>query len=289
MWNHKPPENNIKSLKLSASTILLTSIFFLFIISFSINTIPAEGCRDTDQETKGSDNNEASRLLNKGVDFAEIGKYEKAIEYYDQALDEDPNFAKAFYNKGINLLKLNKNYAEDAIQLFDQALDEDPNYASALYSKGLSLEVLGKYQEAIKIYDQALEEDPNFAKALYGKGMALYSLGKYEEAIQLFDQALDEDPNCDRALKWKNRAQENLDNSKNIKSSAVKPVNTPIKSTDSVTVNQDQQQISSPTSITDELTKLANLRDQGIITEEEFNQLKHNLINGGGTTNVETE
>jgi hypothetical protein len=34
------------------------------------------------------------------------------------------------------------------------------------------------------------------------------------------------------------------------------------------------------TSIADEITKLANLKEQGVITEEEFTQMKTNLIKG---------
>jgi argininosuccinate lyase len=34
------------------------------------------------------------------------------------------------------------------------------------------------------------------------------------------------------------------------------------------------------TSIADELSKLAKLKEQGIITEEEFSQIKNNLIKG---------
>jgi hypothetical protein len=41
---------------------------------------------------------------------------------------------------------------------------------------------------------------------------------------------------------------------------------------------QEQQQ-QSPTSIADELTKLANLKERGIISEAEFQQMKEDLIN----------
>jgi Short C-terminal domain len=32
-------------------------------------------------------------------------------------------------------------------------------------------------------------------------------------------------------------------------------------------------------SIADEVSKLAKLKEQGVITEEEFSQMKHNLMN----------
>ena len=36
--------------------------------------------------------------------------------------------------------------------------------------------------------------------------------------------------------------------------------------------------VNQPSSIADELSKIANLKDQGVITEEEFLQMKNDLI-----------
>jgi tetratricopeptide (TPR) repeat protein len=108
----------------------------------------------------------------------------------------------------------------DAIQYYDKALDIDPNYKEALNGKGNALDGLGNYAQdiqyydkairyhdmAIQYYDKALSIDPNDKYALYGKGNALSSLGKYTQAIQTFDEALAIDPNDSHALNGKQNA-----------------------------------------------------------------------------------
>jgi tetratricopeptide (TPR) repeat protein len=272
VWHYNSSKKEIKNLNLSLSIILLTILAsFLITISFPINEVLAVECRDTDKETGDTNNKDANRLLNKGFDFGAIGKDEKALEYFDQALDEDPSYAKALFNKGLALAKLEKD--GEAVEYFDQALDEDPNYASAMYAKGLSLQQLGKSEEAIQSLDQAIDEDPNFARAMYAKGLILQSLGKSEEAIQSLDQAIDADPNCDSALETKKEAQEKIDNTNN----SIKPVNTPViptSSSNDTFVNANQTYAST----IDELkSKLADIN----CNEQEWkNKLVCQLENG---------
>ena len=45
-----------------------------------------------------------------------------------------------------------------------------PNYAKAYYNKGIALKYLQKYEEAISLYDKAIEIKPNYAYAYNNKG-----------------------------------------------------------------------------------------------------------------------
>jgi tetratricopeptide (TPR) repeat protein len=148
------------------------------------------------------------KAIIEGNRYVNIGKYEEAIESYDQALDMDPNYAIPWYNKGSVLDYLGK--PEEAIESFDQALDIDPNYADAWNNKGIALGELGNYEEAIESFDQALDIDPNYSNAWYNKGNALCDVARYEEAIECYDQALDIDPNYAKAWNNKGNALYNL-------------------------------------------------------------------------------
>lgn len=55
--------------------------------------------------------------------------YNKSIECYERAIQEDPQFAEAWYNKGTALCMLGKY--EDAIKAFDKALESNPTYVKA--------------------------------------------------------------------------------------------------------------------------------------------------------------
>ena len=87
------------------------------------------------------------------------------------------------------------------IQYYDKALQIDPNYTHALNNKGSALINLGKYDEAIQYLDKALQIDPNDTLALNNKGGALINLERYDEAIQYYDKALQIDPNDTRCSK----------------------------------------------------------------------------------------
>ena len=67
-------------------------------------------------------------------------------------------------NKGISLDNLGKY--NEAIEYYDKALEIDPENAEALNNKGVALDDLGKYNEAIEYYDKVLEIDPKHADSI---------------------------------------------------------------------------------------------------------------------------
>jgi tetratricopeptide (TPR) repeat protein len=144
-------------------------------------------------------------LNKKGLESNEQGKYQEAIDYYDKALELDPNYVSALNNKGVALKKQGKY--QEAIDYYDKALELDPNYVSALDNKGQVFEEQGKYQEAIAWFDKALKVNPNYEEsltnkvnALNNKGNALLELGNYNEGIKYYDKVLEIDPNNEYAL-----------------------------------------------------------------------------------------
>ena len=129
----------------------------------------------------------ASAYLNKGSALSDLGKKEEAIECYDEAIRIKPDYA-AYFNKGIALSELGKK--EEAIECYDEAIRIKPDYAEAYLNKGIALSVLGKKEEVIGCYDEAIRINPDYAEAYYGKGNKLIVLGKYEEAIGCHDEAI---------------------------------------------------------------------------------------------------
>jgi tetratricopeptide (TPR) repeat protein len=140
------------------------------------------------------DPNYADAWYNKGVTLYRLGKHnDEAIQCYDKAIEIDPNYADAWYNKGVTLYRLGK-HNDEAIQCYDKAIEIDPHYIKAWYNKGLALSISGKYKEAIHCYDQVIAIDPNSSKAWNNKGNALDDLGKYDEAIHCYDKAITIEP-----------------------------------------------------------------------------------------------
>jgi tetratricopeptide (TPR) repeat protein len=88
-----------------------------------------------------------------------------ALLHYDTLLNQVPNHPLVLYNKGyVNLVYLN-DFAT-AIDFFDQALINDPNYLDALYNKGRALEEMGRFANAREVYNEVLRRRPNYELAV---------------------------------------------------------------------------------------------------------------------------
>ena len=73
---------------------------------------------------------------------------------------------------------------EETKEWYDKALETNPNDIDALFYKGVSLDNLGRHAEAIVWYDKALEINPKYVKALNKKRISLAKLGKNEEPLE---------------------------------------------------------------------------------------------------------
>ena len=124
-----------------------------------------------------------------GLSHYESERDHDAIQFYERALEIDPQYAYAYNNKGLSLSRLGRY--EEAIAELDKALEIDPNALKAYYNKGLALSHLERYEEAIAEFDKALGIDANALNIYYNKGLALSHLERYEEAIAELDKALE--------------------------------------------------------------------------------------------------
>jgi len=125
--------------------------------------------------------------LEEGEILFNLKRYEEALSAFDHAIQLDPNYATAYYNKGYTLHTL-KQY-EEAIRVFDHATRLDPNLTYAYGNKGVALSDLKRYDEAIIAFDQIIQLDPNDAFAYYNKGIALQRLNRNSEAQAAFTKA----------------------------------------------------------------------------------------------------
>jgi tetratricopeptide (TPR) repeat protein len=116
--------------------------------------------------------------------------FDAAIACYDRAIEIDPNYAYAWYNKGFSLHSLQKY--EQAIECYERAIKIDPNYANAWTNKGNSLNNLQKYEQAIKCYERAIEIDPNDACPAFNRVEPLFSLRRWEEGFRQLRSALEQ-------------------------------------------------------------------------------------------------
>lgn len=119
-------------------------------------------------EKSVSENAEARRYYSLGIEESKSGNFEKAIEYYREAIRIDPDFAFAWDNIGICYRRLEKY--DLAIEAYEQSLSIDPYGVMPLQNIAIVYQYTKEYEKAIEAYERygAIHKDnPEF---YYGAG-----------------------------------------------------------------------------------------------------------------------
>lgn len=124
----------------------------------------------------------------KGENALRAGYIEKALSYYDKALELNPNHIESMFKKGGILLIQNKT--SEAIIQFDKVLEIDPNHVDALSFKADELVKMEKIQEAKPLYEHILEIEKDHVGALSFAADELVKIGKTDDAVQLYEKIL---------------------------------------------------------------------------------------------------
>jgi tetratricopeptide (TPR) repeat protein len=122
---------------------------------------------------------EAAYHINMGIVYGQMDKLDLAQAEMQKAAELNPaNAPKAFFNLGAMLE--NKGKSDDAATAYDKAITADPNYADAYYRKGICLtskattSADGKMMAApgtIEAFQKYLELDPQGKFAAESKAM----------------------------------------------------------------------------------------------------------------------
>lgn len=142
-----------------------------------------------------------------GQAYAKIGDDIKSLEYYDRAIELEPQNFLAWKRKGIQLIS---DKPLEAIKCFDKSIELHEDAKLWSY-KGIILANLGEQKEAVHCLSEALEVEYEFIQdwhydAWYQKGVSLYKLADYEEAITCFNEAIEIDPNMEDAWTGKGKS-----------------------------------------------------------------------------------
>lgn len=97
----------------------------------------------------------------------DLGKYDEAITEYIALLNKDKSYAQANYNLGAIYLDVKGSY-EKAIEYFNKALEQNEEWPAAYFARGYSYAKLGNKINATADYKKCLSLDPNFTEATVG-------------------------------------------------------------------------------------------------------------------------
>ncbi len=88
-------------------------------------------------------------------------------------------------------------HMEQAVEDYTRALELDPQYTRAYNNRGNARASLGEEEKALQDYDTALEMDPELSLAYFNRGLLHYRVGDYQQAIADLERYLELVPDAD--------------------------------------------------------------------------------------------
>jgi len=147
-----------------------------------------------------ADRKVSEKLREKGAHLDHEGRYEDALEYFDEAIRADPGNGEVYQSKGITLSKMGR--LEEALENFVKATDLDPNDPEKWLGRGCALLDLDRPELAQDSVEKALEVDPEYSYGWTNLGVVLISLDRVYEARVCLKEGLRLNP--DDVVAWIN-------------------------------------------------------------------------------------
>jgi tetratricopeptide (TPR) repeat protein len=134
-----------------------------------------------------------------------MSHFEAASKIRSGKSDPHYHLGTAFVEMNLGDAFARKGRPDEAIVHFEQAIELQPDYAEAYYNRGNVLFAKGRIDEAIVDFEKALQIQPNDADAHTGLGNALLRKGSPREAIAHYKEAIalaPQDPHSRSNLAW---------------------------------------------------------------------------------------
>ncbi len=148
-------------------------------------------------------------IFNAGLAAYNLGDYDTAIKYYNEAAQYDYNGSQMYesiadcytgkqdtlsainklkegyskYPEGSNILVslinlyLMSDQADEAMKYLDLAIEQEPSNATYYFVKGTLYDNIGELDNAISLYEKAVEIDSELHGAYYNMGVIYYNKG----------------------------------------------------------------------------------------------------------------
>lgn len=136
--------------------------------------------------------------LNLGTALFQAGRVEESLAGIDTALAANPSNLQAMHLRACALARLNRQL--EALAEFDAVIAIAGADPALMTNRGNCLSMLGKFAEALTSFDKALAGDPLNRGALVGRSDVLHKLERHAEALTSADRALAIDPKIAEAL-----------------------------------------------------------------------------------------
>ncbi len=145
---------------------------------------------------------------NRGLAWAEMGEWHKAVEDYNRAIEIEPRVHLPYTNRGMAWARLGR--LDRALADLNRAISLNPRAARALANRGAIHQMLGMEAAARADYDRTLGIDPNDYKTYFNRGQLNLDTGRWEEAREDFTRAIGFDPGDAQSFYYRGLAHQRL-------------------------------------------------------------------------------
>jgi tetratricopeptide (TPR) repeat protein len=128
-----------------------------------------------------------------GLKYANEGKYDKALDWFNKAINENPNNPMALNNRG--LIYQDRGLFKEALADYEKAVQITPDYYIPYANMSMVYVLLEDYKKAIEYADKsiALDSKSNYT-AYVNRSIAYGMLKQHDKAIADCNKAIDINP-----------------------------------------------------------------------------------------------
>ena len=135
-------------------------------------------------------NSQAISAYSEGVGLAYQGRYEEAIDKYTQAINQNPSYAKAYYERGLAYYDLGD--LNTAITELEAARTAGLDDVSINWNLGWTYYLAGQYDNAIQINERILSENPEVLGMRMNQAISYLARGDLANAEAQYDLLIQE-------------------------------------------------------------------------------------------------
>lgn len=153
-----------------------------------------------------ADEKDYKYYTNTGIDLTNQRKFDEALEALDKAVELNPDYALAYFSKGIVYHNLNQLQA--SYENYSKAIELDAGMIDAYYNRAQAILAYenadeSELRQALNDLEKAIELDSKFVDALYYAATIKKKLEDYKGAIEYLDRVLEIEPQAlySKALK----------------------------------------------------------------------------------------
>lgn len=155
---------------------------------------------------------EALELYNLALQKAEIQETDSAVVFFTQAIEMEPEFAKAYYNRSSAFLVLNN--LSGALLDIDQYLALSDTASKGYFTRAAILDELGRQEDALAAYGTAVAREDQADMAFLASGHIHLRNETYQVAVDNFTAYLRYHPSDGMVLHDRGSAYQSIDDLK---------------------------------------------------------------------------